>query len=100
MYGDPAAAAPGAAAAATPAAPTAGTRLLKGSGGPVFLGRGGNRYFIPDPETFTSMGFDWGSIQTVDDASLRQFVDMGALPHLDEGALWVRGTLSPSTGPD
>ncbi|HEY6331155.1 MAG TPA: efflux RND transporter permease subunit, partial [Blastocatellia bacterium] len=22
------------------------------------------------------------------------------LPHLDEGALWVRGTLSPSTGPD
>ena len=22
------------------------------------------------------------------------------LPHLDEGALWVRGTLAPSTGPD
>ena len=21
------------------------------------------------------------------------------LPHLDEGALWVRGTLAPSTGP-
>ena len=22
------------------------------------------------------------------------------LPHLDEGAIWVRGTLAPSTGPD
>ena len=21
------------------------------------------------------------------------------LPHLDEGAIWVRGTLAPSTGP-
>jgi Cu/Ag efflux pump CusA len=22
------------------------------------------------------------------------------LPHLDEGAMWVRGTLAPSTGPE
>ena len=24
---------------------------------------------------------------------------VGFLPHLDEGAIWVRGTLAPSTGP-
>ncbi len=28
------------------------------------------------------------------------FVGSEFLPHLDEGALWVRGTLAPSTGPD
>ena len=28
------------------------------------------------------------------------FIGSEFLPHLDEGALWVRGTLAPSTGPD
>jgi cobalt-zinc-cadmium resistance protein CzcA len=29
-----------------------------------------------------------------------QLIGSEFLPHLDEGALWVRGTLAPSTGPD
>jgi cobalt-zinc-cadmium resistance protein CzcA len=28
------------------------------------------------------------------------FIGSEFLPHLDEGAIWVRGTLAPSTGPD
>jgi heavy metal efflux system protein len=32
-------------------------------------------------------------------AYLLQIVGSEFLPHLDEGALWVRGTLAPSTGP-
>jgi cobalt-zinc-cadmium resistance protein CzcA len=31
---------------------------------------------------------------------LGTFIGSEFLPHLDEGALWVRGTLAPSTGPD
>jgi cobalt-zinc-cadmium resistance protein CzcA len=31
---------------------------------------------------------------------LGSFIGSEFLPHLDEGALWVRGTLAPSTGPD
>ena len=31
---------------------------------------------------------------------LGTFIGSEFLPHLDEGALWVRGTMAPSTGPD
>ena len=31
---------------------------------------------------------------------LSRFIGSEFLPHLDEGAIWVRGTLAPSTGPD
>jgi cobalt-zinc-cadmium resistance protein CzcA len=31
---------------------------------------------------------------------LAEVVGSEFLPHLDEGALWVRGSLAPSTGPD
>ena len=53
-------------------------------GGPPSLGNGLRRAFRSLREYLTGLGHVIGS----------EF-----LPHLDEGSLWVRGTLAPSTGP-
>jgi hypothetical protein len=39
--------------------------LLKGSGPEIYLMNGGQRHWIPDPATFSALGFNWTAIQTV-----------------------------------
>ena len=47
--------------------------------------------------TLSSGGGGAGSLRYP--AGQRQSVGSEFLPHLDEGAIWARGTLAPSTGP-
>lgn len=64
-------AAPTVASTAAPTAPVYpdGT-LVKGSGPAIYVVRGGQKLWIPDPPTFNALGYSWGAVQTIPDASL------------------------------
>jgi hypothetical protein len=46
--------------------------LLKASGPEVDRMEGGQRRWIPDPQTFNCMGLNWGAIQTISDSEWNQ----------------------------
>jgi hypothetical protein len=48
--------------------------LLKGGGPEVYVTAGGQRRWIPDPETFDAGGYRWSSVRVIADA------DLGAIP--------------------
>jgi cobalt-zinc-cadmium resistance protein CzcA len=49
---------------------------------------------------FVTVGVTSGLVAVAGYLALSGTIGSEFLPHLDEGALWVRGTLAPSTGPD
>ncbi len=49
---------------------------------------------------FVPIGIALGALAVTRYLGLGGVVGSEFLPHLDEGAIWVRGTLAPSTGPD
>lgn len=53
-----------------PNIPAEGTLLRERSSAPVYVVAQGRTRWIPDPQTFTALGFDWGSVAVIPDASL------------------------------
>jgi murein DD-endopeptidase MepM/ murein hydrolase activator NlpD len=54
--------------------------LVQGSEGKVYWMENGQRRHIPNPETFNSMGLNWGAIQNVSDADLNMIPLGSPLP--------------------
>ena len=61
--------------------------LLKASGAEVDRMEGGHRRPIPDPATFTCMGLDWGTIQTIADSVWNLIPQGAAYPSRADGTL-------------
>jgi len=49
---------------------------------------------------YVTVAFGLGGVAVAGFLIFGPLIGSEFLPHLDEGALWVRGTLAPSTGPD
>ncbi len=47
--------------------------LIKGSGPEVYLLESGTRHWIPDPETFNGLNYDWRNIKTISDNDLNKY---------------------------
>ncbi len=62
-----------------PVVPPDGT-LIKASGPEVDLMQGGRRRWIPDMATFTAMGFQWSSVQTISDTQFAAIPQGAPLP--------------------
>jgi hypothetical protein len=57
--------------------------LLKGSGPQVYVMASCLRRWIPDPDTFNSLGYNWNVVQQVSDADLTAIVEGEQLPSVD-----------------
>lgn len=55
--------------------------VIKGSGPEVYSIQGGKRRWIPNPETFEAMGFDWNTIQIIPDQKLQLIPEGEKLPY-------------------
>lgn len=62
-----------------------GTLLKSDAGDAVNVMMGGVRRWIPDPATFTCMGFNWASVQTIPDATWQTIPAGPNLPALPAG---------------
>jgi len=56
--------------------------LIKASGAEVDLIQNGKRRWVPDPYTFTAMGFQWNNVQAISDADFNSIPKGQALPRI------------------
>ena len=61
--------------------------LVQGSGPPIYLMHGCQRHRIPDPETFTALGYHASAIQYVSDADLSAIPEGAQLSSVNTGPL-------------
>lgn len=55
-----------------------GTLLKEASRPEIYVVRGGGKFWIPSPQEFDAMGFQWGAVRTVADGSLPYVADLAA----------------------
>jgi len=78
--------------AASPAATSNAREVIKGSGAAVFLVVGGQRRWIPNQQTFESLGLDWPSVKTIGDQQLNDIPKGEDYPSLNRRAVKGSGS--------
>jgi len=74
--------------------------LIKGSGAEVDMIQGGQRRWVPDPDTFTAMGLNWGNVRTISDAEFNAIPQGAAFPNIPKtGATSVVNQPPPVINP-